>query len=330
MTIREIGILILIIVLLLSLLGGFALFFLRYKKKLKEDSDNGEYDLDLLYNFKKETEPKIKKRKKILKIVQKVLSISLIVIISALLVFGICDKLGLVKNGSKSIIVVASGSMSRKHPENDYLVKNHLDDQFPTYSIIVIEKVDPSELKQYDTIVYKNDYGKNIIHRIIRIENSASGTQYITKGDANNENDQKIHPENINRPYVHPEDVQGRYTGKYVPLLGSVVLFIQSALGIATMIALIIGLILVDNSKNKVSAIHVARLNLLLEKLSLNEENIQTFNEEDLINMIKNADLTKDNDENKEDFIENHENTENTEQNSEVLNQNNKNDNTND
>lgn len=316
MTIREIGILILIIVLLLSLLGAFALFFLRYKKTLKEDSDNGEYDLDLLNDFKKETNPKIKKRKKILKIVRKVLSISLIVFISALLVFGICDKLGLVKNGSKSIIVVASGSMSRKHPDNDYLVKNHLDDQFPTYSIIVIEKVDPQELKQYDTIVYKNDYGKNIIHRIIRIENSASSTQFITQGDANNLADTYI---------PHPEDVQGRYTGKYVPLLGAVVLFIQSALGIATMIALIIGLILVDNTKNKVAAIHSSRLNLLLEKLSLNEENIQSLKEEDLINMIKDADLTKDNDENKEDVIENHENTE---QNSEVLNQNNKNDNT--
>ncbi len=320
MTPKEIAILILIIVLMLSLLGGFALFFLRYKKSVKEDSDKGEYDLDLLSDYKKESDPKFKRKKRTLRILRKVFSISLIVFISALLVVGICDKMGLLKVGSRSIIVVASGSMSRKHPDNKYLVNEHLDDQFPTYSIIVIEKVDPKNLKQYDTIVYKNDYGKNIIHRIIRIEESSSGLQFITQGDANNLADTYV---------PRSEDVQGRYTGDYVPFLGAIVLFIQSALGIVTMIALIIGLILVDNTKNKVYAIHNNRLNLLLEKLSINEENISSFDEKDFEEMLKNANLVSSSDENEIQTENSVDQNDSDVKNDEVLNQNDKNDNTN-
>lgn len=319
MTRKEIGVLVLIIVLLLAILGAFGLFFLRYKRKVEEDSENGEYDLELLNDFKKNTNPKVKKKKRAFRIVQRVLSISLIVVVSALLVFGVCDKLGFLKSGSKSIIVVASGSMSKKHPDNDYLFENHLDDQFPTFSIIVIEKVDPDDLRQFDTIVYKDNHNTNIIHRIRRIEISDSGRQFITRGDANNENDTFIPKD---------KDVQGRYTGVYVPVLGAFVLFVQSPLGMATMVALIIGLILVDNTRNRVLTIHGKRLNFLLEKLSLDEENIQSMGENDLQILIESTDL-KQREETKEN-VESFETKENNNsQNKVSLNQNDKIDNTN-
>ena len=279
MTRREIGVLVLIIIVLLAILGAFALFFLRYKKKVEDDSKNGEYDLELLKDFKKNTEPKLKKKKLVFKILQKVFSISLIVVVSVLLVFGIFDKFGLLKSGSKSIIVVASGSMSKKDPANYWLFENNLDDQFPTFSIIVVEKVNPDDLKQYDTIVYKDKHGKNIIHRIV---DTTKDGLFLTRGDANNTNDDDP---------VSPESVQGRYTGVYIPVLGAFVLFVQSPLGMATMVALIIGLILVDNTRNSIFAIHGKRLDFLFEKLSLNEEKIQTMGEDDFKNLIESVDL---------------------------------------
>lgn len=301
---------------MLSLLGGFALFFVRYKRSVKEESDNGEYDLDLLNDFKKDTNPKIKKKRHALRVLRRVLSISLIVIISAFLVFGICDKLGLLKSGSKSIIVVASGSMSKKHQDNDYLVDEHLDDQFPTFAIIVIEKVDPNDLKQYDTIVYKDEHGKNIIHRIRRIEKSSSGIRFITRGDANNIDD-------TYKPTAN--DIQGRYTGKYVPLLGAFVLFVQSYYGIATMIVLIVGLILVDNTKNKIWTIHNERLNLLIQELSLDENNIQSLDDEDFKRLIENSNLANNDGQDKQSV----EQDSLSSQNDGEINQNDINDNTN-
>lgn len=315
MTRKEIGVLVLIIILLLAILGAFGLFFLRYKKKVEEDSENGEYDLELLNDFKKNTNPKFKKRKLAFRILQKILSISLIVVVSALLVLGICDKLGLLKLGSKSIIVVASGSMSKKDPGNYYLFENNLDDQFPTFSIIVVEKVDAKDLKQYDTIVYKDKHGKNIIHRIVGKTDSGF---FLTRGDANNKNDDDP---------VSLESVQGRYTGVYVPVLGAFVLFIQSPLGMATMVALIIGLILVDNTRNAVFAIHSKRMDFILEKLSLDEEKIQNLEDDDLKKLIESSDL-KQSDESETQAETSENKKDETSKDEDVLNQNDKIDNT--
>ena len=73
--------------------------------------------------------------------------------------------------GNKTIMVVASGSMSKKNDANAYLNSNNLNNQFQTYDIIVLEKVEnASDLNKYDVIAYRNDQGINVIHRIIEIE----------------------------------------------------------------------------------------------------------------------------------------------------------------
>ena len=156
-------------------------------------------------------------------------------------------------------MVVASGSMSEKHPNNQYYLDGR-DDQFPTYSIILLEKVDsPEELKQYDVIAYVNDKGVNIIHRIFRI--NSDGT-YTTRGDANPDSDND-HP-----PF---DRVIGKYTGKYLPTIGIFILFFQSYSGIATIVAIIYCMLMIDNRNKAMNEAKNQRLSALKQALNLDE-----------------------------------------------------------
>lgn len=258
---------------------GIALFLARCRKYTEKEVENGEYDLELLDNYKQKIDPVLKKKQRNIKIVKRVFYSVFLVVVFALLVLSILSKTGF---GKYSIIVVASGSMSQKNPINDYLVDENLDDQFPTNCIIVIEKVDTNDLKKYDTIVYTNDHDMNIIHRIVRIEETASEKRFVTKGDANTLEDD-YHP--------YPEDVQGKYTGFYIAGIGAFILFLKSSIGIATMVALLIGLFIVDRSRNKISDIRYNRLEFILEKLAINQDNILSFDNDTLSKMIEDANL---------------------------------------
>ena len=273
MTRKELIALIFLSVALLGILLLVALLFFRYLRGLRASVSEGEMDLDLLKEYCYESMPKVKKRRKIAHIAKKTLYSLSLVLVSALLIFAFCDKMGWIKSDSKTLVAVASGSMSKKNPSNDYLVSQNLDDQFPTFSLIWVEKADSEELKKYDVIVYKNQQGVNIIHRIVRIETSSTGTCFVTKGDANN-------TEDTYKPT--PEDVIGRYTGEYIPVIGVFVLFAQSYLGIATMIALMIGLVMLDSFTNKTVALREARTALLLDALSLSEDEASVIEEEAL------------------------------------------------
>lgn len=89
--------------------------------------------------------------------------------------------------------MVNSGSMSKKHPQNAYLVKNSLNDQFQTFDLILVYKVpEEKDLKVYDIVLYEVD-GIDIIHRIIAIEepngNHPSERYFLCRGDANETSD---------------------------------------------------------------------------------------------------------------------------------------------
>lgn len=265
MTKQELIALILVCVVMSGMLVGFALLFLRYLRTMRAEVSEGLHDADLLEEYRHDAEPKVKKRRKTLRIVKRVVSAVAAVVVAAVLVVALCDKMGWLAEGSRSVVVVASGSMSTKHPDNGYLQTQGLDNQFPTYSMIVVEKVNPESLQKYDVIVYRNEQGVNIIHRIVRIERSSQGVRYVTKGDANNTED-TYHPT--------PEDVLGRYVDEYIPALGAPILFVQSPVGLVTVLALILGLVMSDYMRNKVVQCRLNRQNYLVERLALDEEKV--------------------------------------------------------
>ena len=277
---QLLGIMILSVI-MAGLIILFAFLFYRYRKGAKNNIDDGEYDLELLKSFKEESKPEAKKKTKTLKIVKRIFSTIGIIVVAACLGLAIADKCGWLKLGNKSVIVVASGSMSEKHPSNDYLIENNLNNQFPTYALIVIEDVDPTTLKQYDVIVYKNPQGSNIIHRIIRIEKTETYTRFVTRGDSNNMEDSYK---------ATPEDVVGKYTGKYIPFIGAIILFVQSPLGIVTIIALIACMIILDITLNKTYQLRQSRLEKILTMLSLDENNILSLSDDELTALYNNAD----------------------------------------
>ena len=134
--------------------------------------------------------------------------------------------------GNQGILVVASGSMSEKNEANGYLIENNLNNQFNTYDTIVIKKVRyESDLALYDVIAFVDSEGKTVIHRIIDIEFGTDGRiHYETRGDSNNASDKF-------RPCI--DDIQGKYTGKKIPVIGMFALFMQSPIGIKTVVGLL-------------------------------------------------------------------------------------------
>lgn len=195
-----------------------------------------------------------------------------IAILIPFLVLSLYTKLstGVAMIGGRGVIVVASGSMSEKNPQNPNISAiSKYDNQFWTYDLIVLESVSSqSELKKYDVIAFTNDEGVNIIHRIVGFEGSGKNLRYVTSGDANNANDKY-------KPSF--DDVIGRYTGERVPWIGVFVMFLQSYSGILTLAAIIYCLVMIEYVSEKIYKTQRARLDTLNDSIDFIRET--TFDE---------------------------------------------------
>ena len=111
---------------------------------------------------------------------------------------------------------------------------------YPTFDagdMIVLQTVDPEEIKTGDVICYFADNDKNtaVTHRVVEVQTGESGRPvFVTRGDANNTEDLLA---------VTPEMVQGRYIGISIPGLGNVAVFLQSPLGMVLCIVCPLALI---------------------------------------------------------------------------------------
>lgn len=264
MTNKEILSVLITLVLVCLLATIFIIIFKKYTKKECEKIVKGEYDLDLSYDILID---KHKKNNKVFKYIKKTI---LYVIFAFILFFVVKLGIGKFKHEpfmvfDKSIIAVASGSMSFKHEANDYLIKNNLNDQFQTYDIILVDKVEnANELKLYDVISFKHE-GINVIHRIIGI--NPDGT-YQTQGDANEVKDNYT---------INYNDIVGKYTGTRIAKLGLLILFLQSYAGIATLLLLFGSLFIVDTYNNKVDDACDKR-RVVLQPLMLDDSQSDTSN----------------------------------------------------
>ena len=88
-------------------------------------------------------------------------------------------------------------------------------------------------------------------------------TRYVTRGDSNGESDDY-------KPCF--SDIQGRYTGDKIPILGMFVLFMQSSIGIITVTALVYCLIMIDVFTSKILKAQQKRLELLSTAIDFKNE----------------------------------------------------------
>ena len=221
----------------------FTILYSSYSTSSIESITIGKRDVELIDEELLKRKNANSKNRKILKVVKDVFFYLVLVFLIPIFIFSMINKFqhNTTMIGNNSVMVVASGSMSQKNEANDYLFSNNLTNQFNTYDIIVLNKVNsPYELRLYDVIAYVNDEGVNVIHRIIGFDTSdPKGIRFETRGDSNNATDKY-------RPYF--EDIIGRYSNKKMGAIGVFVIFFQSYPGIITVVAVVYCLIMINPS----------------------------------------------------------------------------------
>ena len=246
----------------------FTVLYLSYTKGEIRDIQSGNSDIEIIDQAIYNNLPSVKVRKKIIKAIKSFVFYGLMVFIIPFFIFSIVNKIqgNIIILGDKGLLVVASGSMSTKHPENTYLVSNNLDNQFDKFDLIVIEKVSENDLKLYDVISYMNDKGTTIIHRIVDINTNEDGKKvFTTRGDSNGEDAVDSFKSTI-------DDIQGRYINKKIPMVGMFVMFLQSPIGMASIVAMLYCLFMVDRLNAKVIYEHELRLDKLSKVLDYKQE----------------------------------------------------------
>lgn len=230
--------LIVTIVCLVAFSGVFTILFRNYFQNAQEGVVEGKEDLVLLQECALREEEKRSPRKKAVRILKG--SLWGILGAAALLFFGFSLAARVTGSplvlGDYGTLVISSGSMSEKNPANRYLFENNIEDQLSTYDLIGVERVaSPEDIALYDIVAFRAEDGRTIVHRVIEIERFEEGTFFLTKGDANDEDDSNA----LYGDYLAFEGILGRYSGFRIPLLGVFVIFLQSGAGIATILSLI-------------------------------------------------------------------------------------------
>ncbi len=144
-------------------------------------------------------------------------------IMAVILYFGVNKGLSLVFGVETPLSIVTSGSMKPNLTVGD---------------LLVVEHVEPEELRVGDIIVFTTPYSRYpIVHRIVEIEVEPGGVyRFKTKGDANSRPD---------IGYRTPDDIYGRV--KYrIPMLGYVFWPFQTLKGKIILIGVLGILIAVD------------------------------------------------------------------------------------
>lgn len=260
------------IIALLSFCAVFTVLFRHYYLSQITRIKEGKEDIDLIDQAIYEEKQKQKKTRKVSMIVLKTVEYGVLAALAFGVAIGVYSRVtkNYIPLGKETMIVVASGSMSKKNETNSYLVENDLNNQFNTYDVVQIRKYkSQSEVKKYDVVAFLNTEGTTIIHRIISIEEVLGETCYITRGDSNNSSDNGSQYEH----HLFFENIIGYYTGTRVKTVGVAVVFLQSNSGIVTVLAVLYSLIMQDYLKSKYDKASNERTNTLIELLDFDVKN---------------------------------------------------------
>lgn len=248
----------------------FTILYMSFAKSTIAEVNSGKRDIELLDEVIYEQQTKVKKRREITGTIKSVIFFTFIGVITPLFVFSIVNKIqgNVTMLGDRSLMIVASGSMSKVH-ESDYELKQKgWDNQFQQFDVIVLDKVSRfSDLKQGDVIAFKANDGTNVIHRIRKIDYLSK--TFTTQGDAVGKAD------GYNPSY---DQVIGRYVSKRIPLIGIFVIFFQSPAGIVTVLALLYCMLMIDSITKKIDKAQIKRVEKLSAALDFSgEKNAKAF-----------------------------------------------------
>ena len=248
----------------------FTILYRSYANSAVAEYQAGKCDVELIDETILTNIKNSKPIRKVLRRVKQVLFWLLIVILVPFLLMSVYSKVanGVAMVNGRGMIAVASGSMSEKNSANSYL--ENIDNQFNTYDMIMIQKVDdPSDLQLYDVIAYVDDEGVNIIHRIVGFQQTSSGVRFVTRGDSNNADDEY-------KPSM--DDVLGEYAGTRIPYVGVFLMFLQSYSGMLTVAAIIYCLIMIENVGNRIYDAREERLLFLQESIDFKLDTVRDGN----------------------------------------------------
>ena len=209
------------------------------------------------------------------KIIEKVVSITLCVVLCSLLIaVGISSCRG--DNKVKSIPalkVISSTSMSEKYENNKYLFNNNLEDQLQLFDVVLLHELPAEEdLKLYDIVVYEHISGALLIHRIVGIEepneNHPDERHFLLQGDA-------VHyPDSFPVRYSQMKSI---YRGDRMPNVGSFVYFMQSPAGIICLILLVVSMILMPIADNYVLKREYARVQIMVKDKKISSKALEFY-----------------------------------------------------
>ena len=125
------------------------------------------------------------------------------------------------------------------------VMSNSMENEIKVGDLVVVKEVDADNLKVDDIIAFRDSKKTVTTHRIVNMVTKDGERCFITKGDNNNTDDQEP---------VCPSMIEGKLVKK-IPILGSIILFIQQPYGIAIMILalVIVSLLIYNSSKEKLS-----------------------------------------------------------------------------
>ena len=229
------------IVLIAVIVLLFSIVLYVYTSSLKKELDTNKRDIELIDKLIEDNKPKNIKKRKIFRTVKNVLFYLLLIIMIPTILYSLYSRIkgNTPTFGNKIVMVVGSDSMSYKNQVNQYLFDENTknkDYQIQVGDIILIDKIkDDYEIEKYDIVCYYNSKLKeNIIHRVVSINSNGS---YTAQGDAVPESD------GYN---LHRSDILGIYSGKKIPAVGNFILFLQSMIGLSSIIGGIILLLVID------------------------------------------------------------------------------------
>lgn len=120
------------------------------------------------------------------------------------------------------------------------IISGSMEPEIQVNDVVIIKEVPQNEINKDDIISFVVD-GETITHRVKNIEKAKSGELlYTTQGDANNIEDETK---------IIYEDIEGKYIGK-IPKVGKIIMALKSKTTLATVIAVLILLYLIEQRAN--------------------------------------------------------------------------------
>ena len=152
---------------------------------------------------------------RILEIILTIFLISIIIVNFTLIIKGSIDKEQIPSFFGYKPFIIVSESMRPTIKIND---------------LIITKKIEQDKIQEGDILSYASKDNIIITHRVIDILEENNGKQYVFKGDNNNVKDLEN---------VEYSNIQGKYLCS-IPIIGSIALYVQTPIGLAFSIMIII------------------------------------------------------------------------------------------